>query len=280
MKLSDFRTVVNEMRTVELVHVQDETPTVKSFTFKDTLCARAEPGQFVMIWIPGVDEVPMSLSAMQPDVRLAMITAESVGQATKALHRMKDGDLIGVRGPYGSSYRTSKVREAMIIGGGTGLASLAPLAERLVKNRAIVTVFLGAKTRRDLLFLERVSLLLSKGNGQVTATTEDGSYGLKGLVTEHAEKTLNKGGKPDMTYVCGPEQMMFKMFLLSEKLKVPFQASLERFMRCAIGLCGTCVVGKYRVCRDGPVFSGSQLREVKEEFGHFRRGFDGRRMAF
>jgi len=98
------------------------------------------------------------------------------------------------------------------------------------------------------------------------------------LVTDPAEHLL-ECEKFDMVYACGPEQMMYRVFLLTERHKVRFQASLERFMRCAIGLCGTCVIGRFRVCRDGPVFSGDELREVKSEFGHFRRGFDGRKTS-
>jgi len=230
-----------------------------------------------MIWIPGVDEIPMSLSALNPDENRAAITSERVGEATEALHEMQVGDVIGVRGPFGNGYTTSQVRKVMIVGGGTGLASLAPLADRLAKDRTSITFLLGGMTRRHLLFLDRVNLLLSMFNVRVSVTTEDGSYGQRGLVTEPAEAMLNQGEKFDMIYTCGPERMMHKMFLLSEKFLIAFQASLERFMRCAIGLCGTCVIGKYRVCRDGPVFSGQQLREVKHEFGHFRRGFDGRK---
>jgi len=278
--LSGYRIAVNKMRTVKITSVEDETPKVKSFKFQDKLSANAEPGQFVMIWIPGVDEIPMSLSALNPDEDRIAITSERVGEATAALHEMQAGDIIGVRGPFGNSYTISKARDVMIVGGGTGLASLAPLADRLVKDKKRVTFLLGALTRSHLLFLDRVNLLLSMFNGRVTATTEDGSYGLKGLVTEPAETMLKQGEKFDMVYACGPEKMMYKMFLLSEKFRIPFQASLERFMRCAIGLCGTCVIGKYRVCRDGPVFSGQQLREVRKEFGHFRRGFDSRKIPF
>ena len=275
--MSDYRIAVNKLRTVKITNVHDETSTVKSFTCRDRLCANAEPGQFVMIWIPSVDEVPMSLSALRPDKGKALITVERVGEATRALHKMKTGDTIGVRGPFGNSYITSRTHSVMIVGGGTGLASLAPLTERLVKTKTKITLLMGAKTCSDLLFLDRMNQLLSKVNGRVTATTEDGSYGLGGLVTAPAEKMLRQREKFDMIYSCGPEQMMYKMFLLSEKFQVRFQASLERFMRCAIGLCGTCVIGKYRVCRDGPIFSGQQLHEVKDEFGRFRRGFDGRK---
>jgi len=262
---------------VKITSVQDETSTIKSFTFRDKLCANAKPGQFVMIWIPSVDEVPMSLSALCPDESNAAVTVERVGEATKALHKMRGGDTIGVRGPFGNSYATSKAHNVMTVGGGTGLASLASLTEKLVEAKTRITLLMGARTGSDLLFLDHMNELVSKVKGRIIATTEDGSYGLEGLVTTPAEKMLSKGEKFDMIYACGPEQMMYKMFLLSEKFHKSFQASLERFMRCAIGLCGTCLIGKYRVCRDGPVFSGEQLRHVKEEFGHFRRGFDGRK---
>jgi len=159
------------------------------------------------------------------------------------------------------------------------LVSLAPLTEKMVtQTKRKVTFMMGAKTRNELLFLERMKAAVSKVNGKMVVKTEDGSYGEKGLVTEPVERLLTTE-KFDMVYACGPEQMMYKVFLLTERCKVPLQASLERFMRCAIGLCGTCVIGRFRVCRDGPVFSGDQLREVKSEFGHFRRGFDGKKTS-
>lgn len=265
------------MRTVKLLSVSVETPTVKSFAFIDELCSRGEPGQFVMIWIPGVDEVPMSLSTLDPEGRKAAVTVEKIGEATKALHNRKAGDTIGVRGPFGNNYTVLRANRVMIVGGGTGLASLAPLAERLVKETTDVTFLMGAKTKSDLLFRERVESLLSRAKGQLIAATEDGSFGQRGLVTRAAEKLFEQGEKFSMICTCGPERMMQKMLLMAEKFSVPFEASLERFMRCAIGLCGTCVIGKYRVCQDGPVFSGQQLHEVEDEFGCWRRGFDGRK---
>jgi dihydroorotate dehydrogenase electron transfer subunit len=266
------------MRIIKLLSVSVETPTVKSFEFIDELCSKGEPGQFVMIWIPGVDEVPMSLSTLNPEGRQAAVTVEEIGEATKALHTMKAGDTIGVRGPFGSSYTISRASRVMIVGGGTGLASLAPLAERLVIETTDVTFLMGAKTKSDVLFHERIESLLSRAKGRLIATTEDGSFGQRGLVTTSVEKLFKQGEKFSMIYTCGPERMMQKMFLLAEKFSVPFEASLERFMRCAIGLCGTCVIGKYRVCQNGPVFSGQQLLEVKDEFGRWRRGFDGAKM--
>jgi len=265
------------MRTLKILSVKNETPTVKTFTFHDVLCAKAKPGQFVMVWIPGVDEVPMTLSAMGLG-KDSSITVEKVGVATRALHKMKVGNLIGIRGPFGNSF-TPTEGNVMIVGGGTGLTSLAPLAEKIADLDVEITFLLGAKSRGQLLFVDRVKTALSRVNGRVVAVTEDGSYGLKGLVTKPAEQLLAKE-KFDMVYTCGPEQMMHRMFLLTERHKTPLQTSLERLMRCAIGLCGTCVLGRFRVCRDGPVFSSQQLREVKEEFGRFKRGFDGKRIPF
>jgi dihydroorotate dehydrogenase electron transfer subunit len=151
-----------------------------------------------------------------------------------------------------------------------------PLVESLVKENVKVTFLLGAKTKNELLFRDRIQVFLSKMKGGSEVTTEDGSYGSKGVVTDFAEKYLAKE-KFDMIYTCGPEPMMHKMLLLAQQFHMPLQASLERLMRCAIGICGTCVIGKFRVCQDGPVFTGEQLSEVKEEFGHFRRTFDGRK---
>jgi dihydroorotate dehydrogenase electron transfer subunit len=88
---------------------------------------------------------------------------------------------------------------------------------------------------------------------------------------------LNKE-KFEMIYTCGPEKMMRQTFDLAENHGIALEASLERMMRCAIGLCGSCVIGRYRVCRDGPVFTSDQLRQLKDEFGVSKRGFNGKRI--
>jgi len=275
--LSGYHTATSKMRTVQLTSIATETPTIKTFTFNDKLSSKAEPGQFIMIWIPGVDEIPMSLSMLTPRKNQAAVTVEKVGEATNTLHKMTVGSTIGVRGPFGNNYTTTKARKIMIVGGGTGLASLAPVTEKLAKEKNEITLLMGAKTKTLLLFHRRMSKLLSKTNGQLTVATEDGSLGHKGLVTTLAQKLLTQHNKFNMVYTCGPEKMMHKMLLLTQESHVPLEASLERFMRCAIGVCGTCVIGKYRVCQDGPIFSSKQLREVSHEFGHWRRGFNGRK---
>ena len=261
---------------MKILETKRESPTVKTFTFHDEKCAEAEPGQFVMVWIPGVDEVPMSMSAMGLDGRCS-ITVARVGEATEALHQRRPGDIFGVRGPYGNSFRPVD-GNVMIVGGGTGVAPLVTLAEKLAKLSVKIFFVLGAKTHDELLFSERIETVLSKIDARIIVTTEDGSYGLKGVATDPAGEILEEE-KLDMIYTCGPEQMMHKMWVLAERWGTPLQASLERLMRCAIGLCGSCTIGRFMVCKDGPIFSDRQLKEVKDEFGRFVRGRTGKKAS-
>lgn len=274
--MSDYLTNINRLRIVEISHVTEESPTVRTFTFDDDNCSKAEAGQFIMVWIPGVDEIPMSLSMISPN-GISSITVAQVGQATKALHQCKPGDLLGVRGPFGNGFKLVN-GSVMIVGGGTGLAPLMPLAENLASVVHKITFLLGAKTKDELLFLDRIGQLVSKIDGKIVATTEDGSYGLKGVITKPAEEILAKE-KFDMMYTCGQEQMMYRLFLLAKQHNTPMQASLERIIRCGIGLCGSCTIGEFRVCKEGPVLDYEQLRKAKEEFGKWKRDFSGRKTS-
>lgn len=262
----DFASV-NRMRIVEIMEVKKENGTVKTFIFKDKLCGSAEAGQFVMVWIPGVDEVPMSLSTITAE-GLSSITVAEVGDATKTINQRKPGEIIGIRGPFGKGFVPTG-GNVMIVAGGTGVGPLVPLTEKVAENAAKVTLLVGAKTKSELLFLDRLETALSGVDSETVFTTDDGSFGVKGLVTEQAEQKL-KTERFGMVYTCGPEQMMHKIFLLAEQHHVPLQASLERLMRCAIGLCGSCGISKLMVCKDGPVLTSEQLRNVKDEFGHFK----------
>jgi dihydroorotate dehydrogenase electron transfer subunit len=263
--------VSRRLRTVEVRRIVEENLMVKTFSFHDELCGKAVPGQFVMVWIPGIDEIPMSLSDIGGE--MCSFTAAKVGDATEALRRMMEGDLIGIRGPFGKGFSYVKGK-VLVVGGGTGLSPLVVLAENLVKIGADVTFLLGAKTRSELLFLDRVKQI----RANIIVSTDDGSLGFKGLVTDLAEKTLAEE-RFDIVYTCGPEMMMTKMLSLAEKHNISLQASLERLVRCAAGLCGSCVIGTYRVCKDGPVFTDRQLKEVKGEFGKFKRDFDGKKIT-
>jgi len=262
----------NLMRVTEIKRATRESPRVKEFFFHDELCSQGRPGQFVMIWLPGFDEIPMSLSSTRLD-GLVSVAVAKVGEATELFHKKREGDLVGVRGPLGNSFQLNR-GNVLLIGGGTGTAPLAFLAEELTGLKTGITFLIGAKTKAELLFLSRIGRLSSNTRPRIFASTEDGSYGHKGVVTELAEEILEKE-EFDTIYACGKELMLLKIFRLAQKHKTPLQVSLERLMRCAIGLCGSCVIGKYRVCIDGPVFTERQLKEVESEFGRFRRNFDG-----
>ena len=273
MKLLAYRIAVNQLRTTRILSVKTESPTVKTFTFKDKVCVRAKPGQFLMFWIPGVDEIPLSILDANEDGAVS-VAVKKVGEATQALHSKKVGEIVGLRGPFGNSF-TLKEGKILMVGGGTGTAPLLFLAKKLTSKTIKLVFVIGAKTKKELLFIDKLEEICGKRD--LVATTEDGSYGIKCLATTPLESLLAKE-RFDVIYTCGPEQMMRKVLDLAEKHGITLEASLERLMRCAIGLCGSCVVGKYRVCRDGPVFTASQLKEAKSEFGVSKRDFSGKRI--
>lgn len=271
----DFPTNIDRYRTTRIESVDEETRCVKTFAFKDELCNRAEIGQYIMLWLQGIDEIPLSLSAIDNNGR-SMITVEKIGRATSALHSMRGGDFISLRGPYGSSFRLVE-GDVLIVGGGLGLAPLLPLTDRLAKMGSKITFIVGAKTKEDVIFVNKIEPILQAASGELIVVTEDGSRGIRGLATDPIEE-LFADNVFDMVYTCGPELMMKLVFDMAESGGVEVQACFERIIRCSVGLCGSCVIGKFRVCKEGPVLSSKQLREVLDEFGVFKRDFDGRRI--
>jgi dihydroorotate dehydrogenase electron transfer subunit len=273
--LSAYRIAANQLRTTHIATVRVESPTVKSFAFKDKECAKARPGQFLMLWVPGVDEIPLSILDAKKDGTVA-VAVKKVGEATKALHNMKSSEVVGVRGPFGNNF-TERKGGVLMVGGGTGTAPLLFLTKRLMPNVSRIVFVQGAKTKDELLFMDEFERTIVEKRGQFITTTEDGSCGVIGLCTTPLEQLLAKE-KFDVVYACGPEPMMLKVLQLADKHHLELEASLERLMRCAVGLCGSCVIGKYRVCRDGPVFTLGQLKKAGREFGVSKRDFDGRKI--
>jgi dihydroorotate dehydrogenase electron transfer subunit len=270
--LSAYLTKLNTIRTTTIKGVKEESPTVKTFTLDDDLCSKASPGQFLMLWIPGIDEIPLSiLNAGEGQVQFSV---KAVGDATRHLHTLKTGALLGIRCPFGNSFTETRGR-VLLVGGGTGTAPLLFLAKRLAAKVDRLSFVIGAKTKNELIFLNELDAVCT--DESAIATTEDGSYGLQCLATEPLEKLVDKQ-KFNMIYTCGPERMVKTIFNLAEKRNLAMEASLERLMRCGIGLCGSCMIGKYRVCRDGPVFTMARLSEVKDELGMSKLGFDGSRI--
>ena len=250
-----------------IVKITEESPSVRTFFF-DLEFETMEPGQFVMVWVRGVDEVPMGLS------RKNSITVQKVGEATSKLFELKEGDSFGLRGPFGRGFSlSSKGEKILIIAGGVGAAPLSPYADAAFAAGSEVHTILGARSVEDLLFEERFAEA-----GEVYVSTDDGSKGTKGFVTD-VLKGLNLLAY-DRIAVCGPEIMMASVFRLLEDRNVLEKAefSLHRYFKCGIGVCGACCIDKsgLRVCKDGPVFSGVQL--LDSELGKYTRDASGRRV--
>ncbi|MFW9961259.1 MAG: dihydroorotate dehydrogenase electron transfer subunit [Candidatus Thorarchaeota archaeon] len=234
------------------------------------------PGQFLMVWIPGVDEIPMSISLWDPP-RVG-ITVLPIGEGTEALVSLQRRNRIGIRGPFGSSF-SLKSKKALVVGGGVGVAPLKPLVYDLLKSETEVTMLIAAKTKRELIFFDEFSRLLDE-KFVLRTSTEDGSEGFMGLATEAAKEILQEN-QFDTLYTCGPELMMYGLYDLVKGKRMSFQASLERFMKCGCGICGTCALDPTGslVCVDGPVYSKKELSKIIE-FGKYHRDAVGKKKKF
>jgi dihydroorotate dehydrogenase electron transfer subunit len=246
-----------------------ETPSTVTLRFE--YAAPAAPGQFVMVWFPGDDELPMSLSYTAS--RSKGVTIKAMGTTSRNVQSIRVGDRIGIRGPYGNRFETS-ARRVLVVGGGSGSAVLAPAAELAASEGARLTVALGATQADELLFRERFERM----GARVEVATDDGSVGTRGFVTAVADRLLATESF-DAVWTCGPEIMMQKVAAAARPRGVPVFCSVERHMKCALGMCDACALGPLHVCVDGPVFSSEQLLPL-EEFAHSHRDPSGRRVAF
>ena len=179
------------MRVIRVLDVVEEAPSTATIYFRDRACASAAPGQFVMVYVPGLEEVPMSLSTMRPD-GTASITVKAVGDTTKALVELEPGSKLGLRGPFGRGFRLEGSRP-LLVGAGTGAAPIMPLAELMASSGLRPKLILAARTEGELLFLERA--LKALGPDGVEVATEDGSAGHKGLATDLARELLDLLGR-------------------------------------------------------------------------------------
>ena len=252
----------------KIVDTKTEAENIKTILFNYS--EKTIPGQFFMIWIPGVDEIPMSVSYIDKETK--GITFRDVGKATHALFGLKNEDKIGIRGPYGNGFKIEG-KHILFVGGGTGIAMLAPAIEEALDKKIQVTTIIGMKNKSEVFFEERLKNKVI----ELYVSTDNGSQGYKGFASDLASDLLKKR---DFTSVitCGPELMMKS--LLDNCENMPFQASLERFMKCAIGICGQCCIGEgIRVCKEGPVFDGKTLKHIRE-FGMYTRDASGRKIKF
>jgi dihydroorotate dehydrogenase electron transfer subunit len=241
---------------------QDEAEDIKTLKIEGTsyISGNAQPGQFLMIWVPRVDEVPMSISniAEQDEV---WISVKKVGEATSAIHGVAAGGVLGLRGPYGNGF-SLKGKNVLVVAGGIGVAPLLFLSERLAERNIRVTAVLGARSAHKLaLHKDFENLVGRRKNCKSIVATDDGSFGTKGCASDIAEDLIETE-EFDRIYTCGPEPMIQKIVTCAVGKSVEVEASLERYMRCGIGLCGSCYIGKCLVCRDGPVFIGEKLIQI------------------
>lgn len=248
-----------------------ENSRVKSFYFSYDF-SDAKPGQFLMVWVPGFDEKPFGIVVV--DANTFLISVAAVGDSTKALHEMKVGDKVGFRGPYGSAFTLPehKDKPLAMVAGGYGMVPLGFLAKVAAEAGYTVDIFAGARSSSEFLlypfFNDTDRITIHKA-------TDDGSTGVKGFVTDAFDEYL-KTTVPAQVYTVGPEIMEVKVAKVCYEKEIPFEVSLERYMKCGFGLCGQCCVDPtgWRMCVEGPVLNGEQLKQVKE-FGVYHRNSSG-----
>ncbi|MDW0156879.1 MAG: dihydroorotate dehydrogenase electron transfer subunit [Nitrososphaeraceae archaeon] len=273
-----MHTNIDKRRIVWIEETISETPTVKTLVFKDDLSYTAKPGQFLMVWIPRIEEIPMSVMINSKD-GYAAVTIRKSGIGSTALFDRKKGDLIGLRGPYGNKFILKKsYQNILIIGGGTGLVPLLRLASYASKKKIKATIVLGARTKREVFFEKIARKITEKSDSTFLVCTDDGSYGIKGT-TVSMMSSLIRENIFDCVFTCGPELMMKGVVDLATENSIPVQASLERYMKCGIGICGSCCLDSSLVCQDGTVFNGRQLSKILD-FGISYRDKDGQKINY
>ena len=270
--------LVPAMRTVE--EVIDETPTVRTLVVSDEAMHAARPGQFAMVWVPGTGELPMSVMIAPGDgAGRAAFTVRRHGPSSTGLYDTPVGGAVGVRGPFGNSFSACAGR-ALLVGGGTGMV---PLVRLLARSRPPggATVVIGARTAGEVFFDRLAEDLLRGTDHEVVVATEDGSAGRRGFATDVMEEVCEKRGAGafGMAYTCGPEIMMAKAVAIANARCLPVEASVERVMKCAVGMCGSCCMGAELVCADGSVFGGARLA-ANPDFGRSYRSKCGAAEAY
>lgn len=256
--------------TMRVSRAVQENPHVKTIYFDYPL--KAKPGQFVMLWLPGVGEKPMSVSFC--DGKSFGVSVASVGSFSAAAMKLEAGGLAGFRGPFGTCFTLGKEKTIALVSGGCGCAPLAFLAEEAIRAKKRVLFLQGARSKDYLFFTER----MRKAGAEVMVSTDDGSAGTKGFATELLKSALQKQ-KAGKIFACGPEMMMKKVVDISDEFKIPCEISLERYMKCGIGVCGQCSVDPLgiRMCTEGPVIKKELAKRITE-FGKYRRDASGRRV--
>jgi len=266
----------NIYQPVEAVieEVIQETSTIKTFRLKPKSDLTFRTGQFVELTVPGLGEAPFTPSSDPGDKVRFDMTIMNVGAVTSKLHSMNKGDVVGIRGPYGAGYPLDKFKgkDILIVGGGVGLAPLRSLLFSLfshIRDYNKVILRYGARTSADIVYKDSLPEWAKKEKVDVLVTVDVGTAdwtGNVGLVTT-VLKDLPLDMRNTVGIVCGPPIMM--KFVTLKLLDLGFKPadiylSMEKSMSCGLGKCGHCRVGKFYACKDGPVFTYEQLKDIHD----------------
>lgn len=254
----------------------DETPDAKTFILRPQDKTRStlkyKPGQFMILSLPGCGEAPFTFASCPSKDGRLQISVRRVGLLTDTLHKLKEKDVVGIRGPYGNTFPLNSIKnkDLLFIAGGCGIAPLRSLIQYVFKNRknyGKVEIIYGCRTPKDGFYKAEIESWENNRDTKIHLTVDepDSSWsGACGVVcTLFPEIKLNP--KTAMAFLCGPGVMI--KFAILDLLKLGFKennihASLERYMKCGIGKCGHCYAkGKY-VCTDGPNFSYAEMKKL------------------
>ncbi len=257
---------------MEVLRVRHETEDTFSFDLdaRPRGGFRFAPGQFNMLYAFGFGEVPISISGDPATPEVLVHTIRAVGAVTRALQKLQKGDVVGVRGPFGTAWPVELAHghDVVLVTGGIGLAPLRPALYHVLLHRGLygrVVLLYGARTPRDLIFTRELREWRGRFDIEVEVTVDRATaewQGAVGVVTRLIDRSPFDAASA-MAFVCGPEVMIRFSVMALEKRGLPqpnIFVSMERNMKCAVGVCGHCQFGPWFVCKDGPVFRYDRIQ--------------------
>lgn len=253
---------MKKIQDFKVVNIQWLNPANYIITLgSDTAIETIDAGNFAEIKIPDSSDIflrrPISVLDVDYENKTISFYIKAIGKGTHKLGKVDIGDVVNIIYPLGNSFSLKQNSKVLIVGGGSGIAPFILLADKLKTLNTEVTFLLGARSKDDIFLTEEF-----KKYGKVFITTEDGSLGELGLVTQHS--VFNNVQDFDFIYTCGPDPMMKAVADIAHKNNIDCEASLENMMACGIGACLCCVTPTVRgnecVCTEGPVFYSKDLK--------------------
>ena len=226
------------------------------------IAKKAKPGQFTMVRCSDKTDplLRRPLSFHKITKTGFELLYEVVGKGTEILSKKKKGETLSVLGPLGNGFNVTSQDASFLVAGGMGIAPLLELARQLKKNTSKLAVFIGAKTKGHIVCAEDFKNL----DAEIHVSTEDGSMGYKGLITDLLSEKIKSNANCPAIYACGPKAMLKSVSEIAKSCKTPCQVSLEARMACGTGACLGCAVetknGFKMACKDGPVFNGEDIK--------------------